>query len=281
MAACDLCGWQEAAFVFKKNGYQLHRCTRCEMVYVANPPDPESIARLYSAEAGYHLDYEGQSVRNKYAAERLAWIERSPPKGRRLLEIGCSTGHFLVAAREAGWRVTGLEISKDTARIARERHGLDVQVGDFLAFDPCEQFDVIAMWDVIEHVRSPRAFLRRARELLSPGGQLVIETPNIDGLFPQLSYKLSHILGFWQHPEPPGHLFQFSQRTLSAALEKSGLRADEVRHRAISCDYLFGEGRAKFRSVGWGLYSLAMMPVALLGPMVGAGDALRVRAICN
>ena len=155
------------------------------------------------------------------------FLERYAAPGR-LLDIGCSAGFFLDEARRAGWSVSGLEKSADTAALARALHDVDVTVGTLGQDDslPSASFDVVTLWDVIEHVPEPLATLRRAHNLLSRDGVIAIQTPNIGGLFPRMSYLVARRLDYWPHPEPPGHLFQFSTRTLDRLLCMAGFRND-------------------------------------------------------
>src|SRR5690349_22293158 len=131
----------------------------------------------------------------------------------RLLDVGCSAGFFLKVARDRGFDVHGLEIPADTAALARERYDVDVQVGtlDDAHFEP-GSFDVVTMWDVIEHVRDPVGAMSTVARLLKPGGIAALMTPNVEGLFPRLSYRVADRVGFWPHPEPPAHLFQFGKQ---------------------------------------------------------------------
>lgn len=273
---CDCCGSTEAGFLFEKDGFDIVRCSACGLVRVANPPDSAALARLYSFEAGYHQelveDAHAQSVHAQEAQDNLRRLQRFRKSGS-LLDVGCSTGLFLAAARASGWTVRGVEYSADAAQQARQNYGLDVITG---ALDARvlqgQQFDVITLWDVLEHVPSPAATLQEVRELLKPDGLLLIKTPNVDGWFPRLSLKLAGRLGFWRHPEPPGHLFQFSEATLKACVTQAGMQAVQVLHGRIPVTYSFGQPKEWLRSVKWAGYCAVFIPLAWLGPAFGAGD---------
>lgn len=279
---CNLCDYPAGAARFSKDGFDLVQCGACGLWYVSNPPSAVELARLYSFDAGYHADlaadtasaafHAGEAVRN------LRLLERHATSGR-LLDVGCSSGLFLKAARERGWRVQGLEYSADSSRIARDVHGLPVKTGELSSetFEP-GSFDVLTMWDVIEHVPDPLTTVRNAARLLAPGGLLVIKTPNVDGLYPRVSLRLADRLGFWGHPEPPGHLYQFSVRTLKRLVARAGLEVVNVYHRRIPLTYSFGEPRAWLRSVKWALYCLAFLPLAWLGPFFSSGDDVAIVA---
>ena len=274
--ACNACGDLASTHLLRKDGYDLVRCARCGLISVANPPTDEQRAKLYSFDAGYHSslvdDAASKAFHEREAALNLRVLRRFADGGR-LLDIGCSTGLFLRAARDIGWTGQGLEYSPDSSRIAREEHGLEVKTGELRdGTYPAASFDVVTMWDVIEHVPDPFATLVQVRRILADGGQVLLKTPNADGLYPRLSLRLANRLGFWGHAEPPGHLFQFSVASLSRLAERAGFRVVDVCHQRIPLGYSFGTPRGWFRSAKWAAYCAMFMPMAWLGPWVRQGD---------
>jgi len=283
--ACSLCGGPELRPLFCKRGYELVRCTGCELVFVSNPPEPDRVEALYT-DAAYHgelLDprHPVFARMKKIARQHVRMLKRTvaEPQGVRLLDIGCSSGLFLAEARAVGFTVSGAELSPDTAAFARSHFGLDVHAGDWRTAGYADaSFDVITLFDVIEHLADPLAELRAIRRLLKPGGILLQSTPDIDGLFPRLSYRLAHRLGYWPHPEPPHHLFQFSRKTLTRMTIKAGYevaRADQTR---IGLDYSFGTPQSWRLSPKLLGYALLFAPTAVLGPWIGMGDWLYLAA---
>jgi len=274
--ACNLCGHAEFLPLISKEGFDVVRCTQCDLVFVANPPEATELARLYSFDTGYHAKLEVDPISTAFhareAALNLGLLHRHARNGR-LLDIGCSTGLFLTAARKAGWPGQGLEYSPDSSRVAREVHGLDVKTGALTedTFAP-NSFDVITLWDVIEHLPDPSATLKLISVLLAPGGLLVLKTPNVDGLYPRASLLVARTLGFWGHAEPPGHLFQFSARTLEKMAQQAGLETVALHHQRIPITYSFGNFRSWFRSAKWAVYCAAFIPMAWLGPFIALGD---------
>lgn len=145
---------------------------------------------------------------------------------------------------------------------------------------PPESFDAVTLWDVVEHVRDPAEALRAVRRLLRPGGTLALSTPNLRGLFPRLSQPVGRVTGYWTHPEPPAHLFQFSQATLSRLLERTGFRVVEVLHERTPLKYTLAPGglRRLARSPWRALYAAAFALPLLIGPVVRMGDEIVVLA---
>ena len=283
ISPCIICGHSDHIHVFTKQGLDLVRCCFCDLVFVSKQPDLDEIKKIYSFDAGYHKKYacEEGDLRWEIARARrhLGDIRRHKASGR-LLDIGCSAGFFLKEARAAGWEVCGVELSEDTAAIARRRFGLDVRTGTLTddLFAP-GSFDAVTLWDVVEHLKDPTSILTIARQLLKHDGILFIDTPNIDGLFPRLSYKVAALLDYWPHPEPPGHLFQFSKKTIGRLLERVGLQVVEIHDWRIPLSYSFGSLSSLAHSPKRLSYALAFAPFAMIGPLLGQGDSLIAAAI--
>jgi 2-polyprenyl-3-methyl-5-hydroxy-6-metoxy-1,4-benzoquinol methylase len=137
--------------------------------------------------------------------------------GRRLVEIGCGAGFFLKAAERLGWTVSGIELSEDGSRFAREQLGLRVsrEPAEGMTVAP-GAFDAAALFDTIEHLFDPGAVLRAVARALVPGGCLIVGTPNFGALS-------RYLLGpSWAVLSPLEHTYYFEERTLARLLEASG-----------------------------------------------------------
>jgi 2-polyprenyl-3-methyl-5-hydroxy-6-metoxy-1,4-benzoquinol methylase len=283
LGACNLCGNFPRTLVWIKESYRLVRCDTCGLLYVENPPSQAELKTHYSFESGYHLglaeDAATVATHAREARRNLRVLSQSAPPGR-LLDVGCSTGLFLGVARESGWNIHGLEYSADSAQIARSRLGTDVvDQGELLPgrFAPAS-FDVVTMWDVIEHMPDPRSALRVVHEILKPGGLYIAKTPNADGIYPRASLAVASKVGYWGHPEPPGHLYQFSIETFGRMLLATGFETQRVYQQRIPLAYSFGNLRGWFRSLKWLIYSCGFAPLSLAGPYFNSGDAFSVVA---
>jgi SAM-dependent methyltransferase len=152
-----------------------------------------------------------------HAVRILRELEANTLPGR-LLDVGCATGDFLVAAQERGWAAQGVELSGHAAGVARRRR-VDVRVGTLRnARFPDAAFDVVTMLDVIEHLNDPMAELRETRRVLRPGGIICVETPNWDSIY-------RRVLGRrWAALQPRLHLLYFDRTTLREALSRAGFQ---------------------------------------------------------
>ena len=281
--SCNHFGTTGAAHLFRAKGYDLVRCSGCGLAYIANPPTMDELKVLYSAGASYHAalcdpSSETFATQDRIAVRHLAETLRGAKRGR-LLDVGCSIGQFAARARDAGFAATGLEMNAASAAFARDHYGLEVAEGTIHdAPQAPGSLDVLTMFDVIEHVPDPLGDLRKAWDLLAPGGTIVLSTPNIDGLFPRASLPLAKKLDYWPHPEPPYHLYQFSAKTLGAMLEKAGFAVTATRHFAIDLAYTFGQMQTLLKMPKRLAYAGLFAPLAAVGPWLGQGDWIYVTA---
>ena len=150
--------------------------------------------------------------------------------GRRVLDVGCSSGYLAAPLAERGNTIVGIELDPDAARGA-EAYCERVLVGDVetmaLPF-PDSSFDVVLCGDLIEHLRDPEAFLVRVRPLLRPGGRLVLTTPNVANW----TVRLGLLAGRWRYTErgilDRTHVHLFTKRTLEETLDRAGYRIVEL-----------------------------------------------------
>lgn len=239
---CPACDRDQAAPSLHKQGFEIARCRHCGVRYVNPRPTPDALAAMYregyfAPQATGHQHLRHDDMKLATARLRLQFLQEFRATGR-LLDVGSGGGVFVRAAREAGWSAIGLEPSFDAAAHAAREHRLPIVTGH-LEQPPLagRRFDVITMFDVLEHVFSPGTFLAEARTLLAPQGLLVIETPNMAGWLPRLMGS--------RHPwvRPPEHLTYFTPGSLRLLLERAGFRVLRLLARApkaLSLDYVLG-----------------------------------------
>jgi len=226
---CDLCGDENPRFVLDSPGLDgpLVECLKCGFRYVGkrraaltfgSQKPEEAVHKLRAANVHFrHLRLEEEHRLALLNAEwRLDLIRKIRPAGK-LLEIGCSRGDFLRVARES-FDAYGVEPNPELADLASKIAPVH---RDTVERTPWSGFDVIATFHVIEHVDSPRSFVRAAAERLKPGGLLVIETPNIDSL----PYKI--LKARWRQFIPE-HYFFFDPKTMSRLLLDNGLKMEKT-----------------------------------------------------
>lgn len=223
---CGICGGEGAPWL-EKRGIPILLCSSCHNGFVPESLVPEDLEALYSKgyfegehETGYPGYLADAALVERNFQERLKYIESLKPPGRRLLDVGTAYGLLLRAAREAGYQASGIEVAPDCALEAARISGASVACGDFVHTPVPGPFDIITMFDVIEHFRDPAAAVRHAFELLSPGGLLVVETGDI-------ATPVARALGrHWWFIDPPQHLFYFSRDGFLELLRRSGFTGE-------------------------------------------------------
>jgi SAM-dependent methyltransferase len=272
--------------------FSIHRCVGCGLGHTV--PQPTDLDRYY--QESYYGKRHGFTSRY-CVSRRLRFVAAAVPdgKGRRLLDIGCGDGSFLLAAREAGWVVMGTERNPAMARDA----GLDVEE----SLDRVTEsgtFECVTLWHTLEHMRDISFTLSNIARLLKPGGKLVVAVPDFGGL-------QARIFGpKWLHADVPRHLYHFDPQALHHCLSDGGFSVLKKWHQEFEYDLLgwaqsalnflmsqpnvfFDSLRGQKGRVGWftrcygfllgTLLSIMSLPALVLGTLSGRGGTLIVMAI--
>lgn len=218
---CPVCLGTRASQFTEANGLDLYSCGECATLFVHPPPGPAETRAFYAdrangATTGYFAKPDKKMRRSR---GRVRTLRRFAPEAGRLLDVGCSGGFIVEAAREAGLAATGVDLEPPAIAYARRHFPANDffcgTVEEFAATAP-DPFDIVYCSEVIEHVPEVRSFCRIIAGLLRPGGLLYITTPD-----------LTH----WSQPSdvrrrsgfsPPGHCVYFTPRSLIRLLESFG-----------------------------------------------------------
>ena len=243
--ACDLCGSTErftlATERFAGYEFRVVKCPRCGLAYSCPRPSPKLRQQLHDpqirnalADAGIIADqhripegvptifaWDSQTVHVPNYERGLRVLSRLGAPGR-LLDVGCAGGRFVQLAQEAGFQAKGCDIMPEQIEYGVKELGLDLVAGELqdLRFGEGE-FDVVTLWDVIEHVPSPLTLTTEIARILKPGGHLLVQTPNF------ALRELLSALGRSQNPDQYRlisfeHIYHFTPRTLSRLLRRAG-----------------------------------------------------------
>jgi len=231
LRACDLCGTADPRFILDSQNLDgpLVECIRCGFRYVGKRRSnlvfgrdsaEQTASRVRDANATFRNLPESEEHRlgKLNAGWRLRLIQRYKPSGK-LLEVGCARGDFLSVAKTV-FDVFGVEPNPE---LASESGAVAPVHRDVIERTPWRDFDVVASFHVIEHVDSPRSFIRASAERLKPGGLMVIETPNIDSLpFRLMKSRWRQFI--------PEHYFFFDPKTIRQAFEDNDLEVRAVKN---------------------------------------------------
>jgi 2-polyprenyl-3-methyl-5-hydroxy-6-metoxy-1,4-benzoquinol methylase len=243
---CRLCAGPRihAQFALDRYGLTVFRCDECTFQFVGDDLPDAAVEGLYSGEglADYFIALGERHLRK--FAPRLRELRRigvSP--GARVLDVGCGSGEFPALAKAAGYDAVGLDVSEPSIRAARRLHPeIDYRVGEAsaLAAAEPESFDVVTLWDVIEHVKYPHDVMTACAALVRPGGLVALGTPNGDSLYDRVggaAYRAVRPLGtlMLMQRYSTWHLQIWTARTLSHLVRAHGLDVDFVRkHRELT-----------------------------------------------
>lgn len=240
---CPVCGGGKHRLWASFGECHYVQCEDCGLTYLQRTPSASELDSYYNTE--FQVDRERQE--RKIAGQcrpMLGVLEQLLPDKGTLLEIGCSYGHFLNEAKADGWLVEGVEISQSAADWAQQRLGLRVHSGTLEEVSPKlrRPYDAVAMFHVLEHTPEPRRLVLQAKELLRPGGVLVIRTPNAS------SWIAKRCGATWEWLTPPAHIHLFSPVSLRILLERAGFSVESVTTRrgdAHNTAFEFARGKSK------------------------------------
>jgi SAM-dependent methyltransferase len=198
---------------------KILRCRSCRFGFRQLRPSDEQLAQLYEQldTKVYDLETKGRS---RSATRQLKLVERYAKNRGRLLDVGCTSGLFLKRAMDAGWEVEGVEPCNAHCQKARALLGSHVRIHQTTlqgAQLRTSSFDVVTLWDVLEHVPNPIGFLSLAGSLLKPRGFMFANVPNLDSI-------QGCLLGAKWPLLLPEHLNYFNRQSLRMCGMKAGLQ---------------------------------------------------------
>jgi len=209
---CVVCSSPRNVPYIEKDSFNIVRCTECGMVYVNPRLTLEELEDFYETHYHEYLDTLSFDVERKKGA--INWIRKYQKTGR-LLDVGCSVGAMLEAARPY-FETSGIEVASWALEEA-QRRGFNVLKGalEDANFER-EMFAVITFTEVIEHIHNPVKFLNEVNRILRPGGIIYLTTGNIEGWRARRDGKK------WYYLNPQFHLSYFSPATIREILRRTG-----------------------------------------------------------
>jgi SAM-dependent methyltransferase len=201
--------------------YEYLRCKACGLAYLERRPEPALLENFYNTSFQVDRDSQAKKIGRKSSA-LLRILARALPEKGKVLELGSSYGHFLRRAQQAGWDVEGVEISRSAADWARQTFGILAHAGTLEGTLPVLRppYDAVVMLHVLEHSSDPRRLISQVREILRPGGVLLVETPNSS------SWIARECGRTWEWLTLPAHIFLFSPASMRHLLEGAGFSVE-------------------------------------------------------
>lgn len=221
---CCLCGSISVVFFLKAKKRILEKCLECNSIYVRDNLDDKNIDKEDSEK--FVREYLNEKkLYEDYFNNKLALLEKYKKPGT-ILDIGCGAGVFMQSANAKGWLVTGVDASRAVKKYAR---GLKMEVKfgkiENIGFKD-ESFDVITMFQTIEHIGNPLSVVMKVRKLLKPGGIFLMTTPDENGFMARLMGKR------WFGYRNIEHLFFYNTTSFRSLLKIAGFNKIKIEKEA-------------------------------------------------
>jgi 2-polyprenyl-3-methyl-5-hydroxy-6-metoxy-1,4-benzoquinol methylase len=212
-------------FSLTQESFTILHCTQCSLRFTSPVPSQDEIGKYYKfIEYISHTDVKHgwmnrlyHSVRTKTLAQKTKWVQSlfTGHKGH-LLDIGAGTGAFVYAMQQKDWKVIGLEPDATTREKAYENYKIRLQSTDTIFNLPENEFEVISMWHVLEHVHALKPYLTQCFKSLKQNGRLIIAVPNYT------SFDAKYYKNYWAAYDLPRHLYHFSPQSMTVLLNEIG-----------------------------------------------------------
>lgn len=206
---------------FIKGDITILECMNCSFIFIPS---------YYRKNIQYHLYKDEDTLKQVQSGNdwlkvqrhllRIKLIKRYIKSGS-LFDLGAGWGHFLVAAKQEGYQIYGVEVSKYQYIYAKENLNLPVDHIDFFKMEK-RQFDIITMWDVLEHIDEVDLFVGKCSEMINKNGYLILQVPQIDSFIAKMKKENWNMMGL-------DHVNYFSKKTITLVLEKHGFEVQRIK----------------------------------------------------
>ena len=222
---CAICHTDGDCSIFLKENDQhpaYWKCGKCGLVF-AHPQ------RAYNYAGGYHPEdfcWNGSQIDARIANYELRYKlfkDYLPSGSPKLLDVGAFNGVFLHYMQTLGIQCLGVEVNRKAVEYGRARFGIPIVLSSFEGFEAEEKFDVVTMFNVLEHVRNFDDILRKVGDLLNEGGLFVCEIPNV------FHWVATVCGGRWHHYED-GHNWFFDKNTIGTVMSRNGLNICRINY---------------------------------------------------
>jgi len=226
---CAICNSKHYDKAYEVGSFKIVKCKDCSFAYVNPRVSNEDLPKLYSnnyfnnPEFGY-LEYESTAHLRLLNFKRwIKEIKHLLPASGSVLDIGCASGQFLELMRENSWEVYGIELDWEMTSVLNSKN-IPFFNKTFAEFETDKKFDLITMFDVIEHIPDLHNTFDKLNKLLKPGGVVALITPDYN------SYQRKIFGAKWFQFKPLEHIHYFSLETLNKLSKEHGLSISYHNH---------------------------------------------------
>lgn len=213
--------------------FSLVRCRNCGLIYVNPRLNERSLAQLYDKEYfSFYVDTESEAHKKRQQTFKTEVEELEKlALGRKILDVGCGGGFFL-STLDNSWEKWGTEVNPAAVKFGRDKFGLNLIQGTIRETNlPDGRFDVVKLRATVEHLYNPTGELYEIFRILTKGGIIAVNTPNIESICAKIYHEKFRIVC------PVYHIYYFSTKTLSLMLKKVGFRVLKVSYHYFDTPY--------------------------------------------
>lgn len=241
---CDICNFNQCSNLY----VDILKCNNCGHIFANLSLSNDELKKIYDTdyfESAEYKDYKSETVAiNKNFNRLLLKLKKHlhNTKQKKLLEVGAAYGFFINIAKSHFNLAIGMEIASEPSRYARENYNIDVRNLDIIEWDFDNiKFDLVCMWDVIEHLHSPNKYLQKLSVNMKKNSIIALTTPDIGSLVARVRKQN------WRQIHPPTHVHYFNKKSIETILNNNGFKIIEYTH--------FG----RYRSLGMIFYIIFVL----------------------
>jgi ubiquinone/menaquinone biosynthesis C-methylase UbiE len=249
-SVCPVCGSEQIALVLKCKDYtvseeifEIWGCAVCKLRFTQHVPGQEAIGPYYQSDTYIsHSDTEKGLINKLYKLARnytLGWkvavvhryVQNEGKRGR-LLDIGAGTGTFVHHATKSNWDALGLEPDAGARKISSEKYHTELAEAEKLFTLPSNQFDVVTMWHVLEHVHQLHEYMEEIRRVLKANGTALIALPNYT------SRDAAYYGADWAAYDVPRHLYHFAPLAVKSLVLQHNMKVESIKPMWLDAFYI-------------------------------------------
>ena len=229
---CPICLQKKLPVKYIIDNYEILQCENCKLVMLKKKLKFKEVIDLYknnyfnnyTNNSGYSSYHSMEKSLRKNFKKRVKKIISQMGKNINLLDVGAGYGFFVDECLKENIRAEGLEISKEALIYSRKKLKIKMHEGIIEEFKPSKKYDVITLWDVIEHIYDPNRFLKIINNSLRKNGFIFLSTGDIDSLLAKISGSKWHLFNL------PEHSYFYSKKTIEKILNKNGFQVLSVKY---------------------------------------------------
>ncbi len=214
-AQCLICSSKTETKIANLANYSILKCPDCSLRFLDPMPSEDCLAEFYASHENFNHYAKVAERKLKSGAAKIKRLMKYAPSGS-FIDIGCSTGANVEAARRLGFSSSGIDLCRESIEFAQKNFpGCDFKVGSLEAVDA--EFDLVFCTEVLEHVTKPHEFIESIARIMKPGAVLYMTTPDAG------HFRVPRDFARWKHVHAPDHLAYYQLSTVKRLLGEHGI----------------------------------------------------------